>query len=318
MTDNPTVSVIIPTYNRAHLIGKAIKSVLNQTYQDFEIIVVDDGSTDNTGEIVKSFDNFKIRYISNSNNRGASAARNTGIRASQGEYIALLDSDDEWLPEKLDKQIKVLQNKSPEVGVAYSDVLYIDKNGKNMNRKLSNPGKEGYIYEDLLGENYVGTPSALLIKKECFNRVGLFDDLLNAQDDWDMWIRIAKYYRFAFIKVPLVKYRLHSNRISENLELKIITENKILVKYTNELKKRRGVHSKHYFNIGNKFCHMGKTKEGRRYLLKAISLYPFCIRYYICIFGAMFGPNCFIYFVNIKKYLTNIKTYLFIKFRNDN
>ena len=306
MINHPTVSVIIPTYNRAHLVGKAIKSVLNQTYQDFEIIVIDDGSTDNTEETVKSFNNFKIRYICHTNNQGVSVARNTGIRASRGKYIALLDSDDEWLPEKLDKQIKVLKSEFPEAGVVYSNVLYIDESGKNM-KKLGNPKKvEGHIYEDLLVRNYVGTSSTLLVKKECFNRVGLFDGLLKAQNDWDMWIRIAKYYRFALIKIPLVKYRFHSNRISNNPELKIITANRILVKYTDELEKRPGVHSKHYFYIGNRFCHMGKTKEGQRYLLKAISLYPFCIRYYICIFASLFGPKCFIYFVNTKRYLTSL------------
>jgi len=305
MTKNSMVSVIIPTYNRAHLISIAIKSVLNQTYQDFEIIVVDDGSIDNTEEIVKDFTDFRIHYICHKYNQGVSATRNTGIRASRGEYIALLDSDDEWLPEKLSKQIKVLQYESPEVGAVYSNLCYIDENGKNTN-KLLNPKKGGYIYEDLLGRNCVGPPSTLLIRKECFNRVGLFDNLLNAQEDWDMWIRIAKYYRFVFIKIPLIKYRKHSSQISKNLEVKTVTANRILVKYTDELEKRPGVHSKHYFYMGNRFCHMGKTKEGQRYLLKAISLYPFCIRYYICIFGSLFGPKCFIYFVNTKRYLTNV------------
>ena len=305
MIKNPTVSVIIPTYNRAHLIGIAIKSVLNQTYQDFEIIVVDDGSTDNTGEIIRSFKDKRVKYIKKyKENKGSSVARNIGIKVARGKYIAFLDSDDEWLPEKLDKQIKVLQSESPEVGVVYSNLCYIDENGKSMNKSLSRK-KEGYIYEDLLGRNYVGTPSTLLIKKVCFNQVGLFDDLLNAQEDWDMWIRIAKYYRFALIKIPLVKYRLHSNQISRNLELKIITANRILVKYKDELEKRRGVHSKHYFYIGLRFCRIGKTKEGRRYLIKAISLYPFCIMYYICMFGSLFGSKCFIFFVNIIKFLKN-------------
>jgi len=184
--NKPTVSVIIPTYNRAYLIGKAIKSVLNQTYQDYEIIVVDDGSTDNTEEIVKSFNNFIIRYISHGDNRAASVARNTGIKTCQGEYIAFLDSDDEWLPEKLDQQIKVFQDASSEVGAVYSEVIYMDENGKNMNIKLHNSKKaKGYIYEDLLVRNYVST-SALLIKKECFDRAGLFDVSLNFHEDWDM------------------------------------------------------------------------------------------------------------------------------------
>jgi glycosyltransferase involved in cell wall biosynthesis len=309
---NPTVSVIIPTYNRANLIEKAIESVLNQAYQDFEIIVVDDGSTDNTGEIIRGFKDKRVKYIKKyKKNKGSSVARNIGIKVARGKYIAFLDSDDEWLPEKLDKQIEVLQSESPEVGVVYSNLLYIDENGKNMS-KFRNPKKEGYIYEDLLCKNYVGTDSTLLIRKECFHRVGLFDDLLNTQQDWDMWIRIAKYYRFALIKVPLVKYRLHSNQISRNLELKIITANRILVKYANELEKRRAVHSKHYFYIGIRFCRIGKTKVGRRYLLKATSLYPFCIMYYICMFVSLFGPKCFIYFVNITKFFK----YRILKFIN--
>jgi len=315
MIKNPMVSVIIPTYNQANFIDKAIKSVLKQTYQDFEIIVIDDGSTDNTEEIIRCFKDKRVKYIKKyKKNRGISVARNIGIKVARGKYVALLDSDDEWLPEKLDKQIKILQDGSPELGAVYSNLCYIDENGKNTN-KLRNPKKEGYIYEDLLGKNHVGAPSTLLIRKECFHQVGLFDDLLNAQQDWDMWIRIAKYYRFALIKIPLVKYRLHSNQLSKNLGVKIITANRILVKYANELEKRPRAHSKHYFYIGNRFCHMGKTKEGQRYLLKAISLYPFYIGYYICIFGSLFGPKCFIYFVKMKRYLTNTITKLLIKLK---
>lgn len=107
--NNPKVSVIIPTYNRAHLIGRAIKSVLNQTYKDFEIIIVDDGSTDKTEEVVKDFKDERVRYIRREKNKGGSAARNTGIKAARGEYIAFQDSDDEWLPEKLEKQMKAFE-----------------------------------------------------------------------------------------------------------------------------------------------------------------------------------------------------------------
>ena len=305
MIKNPTVSVIIPTYNRANLVAKAIKSVLSQTYQDFEIIVIDDGSTDNTEEIIRGFKDKRVKYIKKyKENKGSSVARNIGIKVARGKYIALLDSDDEWLPEKLDKQIKVIKNEFPEVGVVCSWSYNIDKKGNYISKRYL-PKKDGYIYEDLLSTNPISVPT-VLIKKECFNRVGLFDDLLNAQEDWDMWIRIAKYYRFALIKVPLVKYRLHPNQISKNLEVKIITANRILVKYANELKKRPDAHSKHYFYIGNRLCHIGKTKEGQRYLQKAVLLDPFCIRYYICIVGSLFGPKCFTYFVNIKRYLTRI------------
>lgn len=316
MVKNPTVSVIIPTYNRANLVDKAIKSVLNQTYQDFEIIVIDDGSTDNTEEIIRGFKDKRIKYIKKyKKNRGSPVARNIGIKIARGEYIAPLDSDDEWLPEKLDMQIKFFQDGPPELGVVYSHSCYMDESGKNINKLHNLREVEGYIYEDLLGGNCVGSPSKLLIRKECFHQVGLFDDLLRTQADWDMWIRIAKYYRFAFIKIPLVRYRLHSNQISKNLGVKFISANRILVKYANELEIRRRAHSKHYFYIGNRFCHMGKTKEGQRYLYKAISLYPFCISYYICIVGSLFGPKRFLYFVNIKGYLTSAIRTLLIKLK---
>jgi len=160
MVENPTVSVIIPAYNQANFIGKAIESVLRQTYQDFEIIVIDDGSTDNTEEITRGFKDKRVKYIKKyKKNRGISVARNIGIKTARGKYIALLDSDDEWLPEKLDKQINILQSESPEVGVVYSNLCYIDENGNNMNRKLRNSKKaEGYIYEDLLEKYCVSPP----------------------------------------------------------------------------------------------------------------------------------------------------------------
>jgi len=115
-----SVSIVIPTYNRAGLLSRTIQSVLNQTYQDFEIIIVDDGSTDKTEEVVKSFNSKKIFYNRHEENKGANAARNTGIKASRGEYIAFQDSGDEWLPQKLERQMKVFENASPEVGVVYT------------------------------------------------------------------------------------------------------------------------------------------------------------------------------------------------------
>jgi len=127
---DPIVSVIIPTYIRAHVLAKAIQSLLNQTYQDFEIIVVDDGSIDNTEEVVKSFNDPRIRYIRHKENCGGSAARNTGIRAAYGECIAFQDSDDEWLPEKLEKQMQVFENAPAEVGVVYTGFRRIQGRSK--------------------------------------------------------------------------------------------------------------------------------------------------------------------------------------------
>ena len=303
MEKSPKVSVIIPTYNQAKFIDKAIESVLKQSYQDFEIIVINDGSTDNTEEIVKNYSDFRIRYICQANNMGVSEARNTGIKVSRGDYIALLDSDDEFLPERLIKQVQILQNKSSEVGVVCSWSYNIDEKGNYISKRCL-PRKDGYIYEDLLSTNPISVPT-VLIRKECFEKVGIFDNLLDGQEDWDMWIRIAKYYKFFLIKIPLAKRRIHPNRASNLLEKKIVTAKRIIKKHINELKNRRNIHSKHYFYIGFRFCRIGKTKDGRIYLLKAISLYPFYIYYYILVFVSLFGPKIFLYFLNIIRFLKN-------------
>lgn len=146
MNKNPTVSVIIPTYNRAHLVGRAIQSVLNQTYKDFELIIVDDGSTDNTEDIIKKYQkkDERIKYIRRKKNKGGSVARNTGINAAIGEYIAFLDSDDEWLTEKLERQMKVFKSTSSEVGVVYSGFFRINDR-RNEIESIFNPKKRGYI-----------------------------------------------------------------------------------------------------------------------------------------------------------------------------
>ena len=301
MEKSPKVSVIIPTYNQAKFINNAIESVLKQSFRDFEIIVVNDGSTDNTEAIVKGFIDFRIRYIGHSNNLGLSEARNNGIRASRGEYIALLDSDDEFLPEKLDIQAKLLQKEPSDVGVVCAWSYNIDENGNYISKRFL-PRKGGYIFEDLLSTNYMSVP-ALLIRRECFEKVGLFDSSLDGQEDWDMWIRIAKYYKFSLIKIPLARRRIHPNRISSHLEKKVITAKRIIKKYINELKIRRKIHSRHYFYIGRRYCYMGKTTLGRKFLYQAIKLYPFYIRYYILLIFSLFGSTCFLWFLNILRFL---------------
>ena len=228
MVKSPEVSVIIPVYNQAQFIDKSIKSVLKQSYQDFEIIVINDGSTDNTEAIVKGFIDFRILYICHKNNSGVSEARNTGIRLSRGK----------------DMQVKLLRNEPFDVGVVCAWSFNMDKNGDYISKR-NLPRKEGYIFEDLLSTNPISVPT-VLIRKECFKKIGLFDSSLDGQEDWDMWIRVAKYYKFSLIKIPLAKRRIHPNRISYNSEKKVITAKRIIKKHINELKIRRNINSKHY------------------------------------------------------------------------
>lgn len=206
----PLVSVIIPTYNRADLVVEAVRSVLSQTYERIEIIVVDDGSTDSTGEMLSEYED-KIKYIYQERSE-RSKARNEGVRRAEGDYIAFLDSDDIWLPLKVEKQVQVL-NERPDVGLVYTGVQFIDLNGHPDDRKLCwDVPVRGEFYEDLMTHNVItGSLSGIMVRQECLDKVGLFDESMNICEDLDLYRRIARYYGFHKIDLPLVKIRIHAD-----------------------------------------------------------------------------------------------------------
>jgi glycosyltransferase involved in cell wall biosynthesis len=206
----PLVSVVIPTYNRAGLVVEAVQSVLNQTYGRMEIIVVDDGSTDNTREILKEYEG-KIRYVYQERSE-RSEARNEGFRHSEGEYIAFLDSDDLWLPMKIAKQVQVLSRRA-DVGLVYTDVDLIDEHGNPYAGKLcwDEPVRK-VLYEDLMTHNVVtGSLSAIMVRRECLDRVGVFDESMSICEDLDLYRRIARHYNFHKINLPLARIRIHGD-----------------------------------------------------------------------------------------------------------
>lgn len=207
---NELVSVIIPTYNRASLLSQAIRSVINQTYKNWQLLIIDDGSADDTRKVVEEFirKDLRIRYFYQEN-KGQVCAMNLGIKNSKGDYIAFLDDDDEWLPEKLEKQIEKMKS-DKLVGLVYTDAIILD--GKTNSNKRSDIAKtqSGFIYEDLLIRNFI-TASSVLVRKEVFEKLGLFDESfiikITQIQDYDMWLRIAKHYKIEYISEPLVKYR---------------------------------------------------------------------------------------------------------------
>ena len=294
MNKNPTVSVIIPTYNRAHLIGRAIQSVLNQTYKDFELIIVDDGSTDNTEDIIKEFQkkDERIKYIKHEKNRGGSAARNTGIKNARGEYIAFQDSDDEWLPEKLKKQMEVFKNTSSKVGVVYTGFWRIKDNKKTYIPQSWVKQKDGNIYFELLKGNFVGT-STILIKKKCFKKVGIFDENLPRLQDWELVMRLSKYYDFKCIDEPLLILYYTTDSISANHKALIEALELILTKYYKNFNNYKEILSRHYFGLGIILYLDGNLINGRRYFIKAIKKYPLNIKYSLSYFVSFFGPRTF-------------------------
>jgi len=274
--NEPTVSVIMPTYNRARLISRAIKSVLNQTYQDFEIIVVDDGSKDNTADMVKSFDNKKIRYIKLGKNKGAAAARNIGINAAKGEFIAFQDSDDEWHHEKLKMQMNEFETTSSKIGVIYTGIWRIKSDKKNYVPSNQSLKKEGNIHETILRGNFVAL-SAAIVKRKCFSEVGLFDEMLPCLQDWELWIRISNRYDFKYLKEPLVNAYYVSDSISIDYAKLIVATEYILNKHFDEFKKNKKALARRCIHLAYYLCLCKEIKKGRKYLMKALKEYPFYV-----------------------------------------
>ena len=207
-------SVVIPSYNRERVIVRAINSVLGQTIQDFEIIVVDDGSKDNTENVVKSINDNRIKYV-RQDNAGACVARNTGIVHSQGLYVSFLDSDDEWFPQMLEKQLEVYQS-DKEIGCVYSNLQVVDSKG-DVHSFGKQFGAKGNCYSEVLRQGYMAPTTVLSAKRECFDIVGCFDVTLPASQDDDMCFKLAKDYKVGYIdEIMADMYVGQMNRISVN------------------------------------------------------------------------------------------------------
>lgn len=208
---NPKVSVIIPTYNRGWILREAIDSVLAQDYTDYELIVVDDGSTDNTREILGSYGRDII--VLRQPNQGVSAARNRGIAESCAQLVALLDSDDLWLPQKLTRQLAFFQS-NPDAMICQTEETWV-RNGVRVNPKKRHHKLSGLIFEPSLALCLV-SPSAVMIRKTLFDTVGLFDESLPACEDYDLWLRISCRYPVFLIDEPLIiKHGGHQDQLSK-------------------------------------------------------------------------------------------------------
>jgi glycosyltransferase involved in cell wall biosynthesis len=210
--ENPLVSVIIPTYNRGWTLNEAVDSVLAQDFTDFELIVADDGSTDNTQDILSSYKEDII--VLKQNNKGVSSARNRGIASASGRFIAFLDSDDLWLPQKLSIQVDFF-NANPEALICQTEEKWIRNsifvNPKKRHRKLS-----GYIFEQSLYLCLV-SPSAVMMKRSLFEKTGIFDESLPACEDYDMWLRVSSRYPVYLIDTQLIiKRGGHADQLSRS------------------------------------------------------------------------------------------------------
>lgn len=275
----PLVSIILPTYNRSNVVGRAIESVLGQTFTNFELIVVDDGSTDDTLKILENYNDERIRIFSHDNNKGGSAARNTGISKSDGKYIAFIDSDDEWLRTKLQLQVEKIRS-HPSLSIVYTGHY---KNSQGTREIGQIPQHDGNIFEAQLARDRVNPTSTVLVDKHCFETVGTFNESLNARQDYEMWLRIAKKFNFGYIKKPLVIMHEGEDRITDNVDRRIRATLTIVNKYSKEIdnlpkRKKRSTLATQYFSMGRYCQKHERYKLARSFLMRSATYDPTLIK----------------------------------------
>ena len=207
------VSVLIPSYNMAHYLPQAVQSALAQSYANLEIQIIDDGSTDATPQIVRQWDDHPRVRVHRQSNGGLSHARNQGVALSGGPFIAFLDADDVWAPEKLSLQMRLFQGR-PELGVVYSGYERMDDEGHPLPTGPTHMHR-GWVSGPLLIENFVPASSAV-VRRECFERHGGFDVALRTGEDYEMWLRLSPYYQFDFVAQPTMRYRIWGGQMSKD------------------------------------------------------------------------------------------------------
>lgn len=297
----PLVSIILPTYNRKHVIKKAVESVLNQTYRTFELIIIDDGSKDGTYNFIKNFSDKRIKIIKLNKNCGQSHARNIGIKRSKGEFIAFQDSDDFWHKNKLEEQIQYfLDSKDPKLGVVYCLFERIIGPSKRVLFPKPNLKKlEGDIHKILLNTAMIGLPTAV-IKKECLDKLGGFDESMPALEDQDLFLRLSKQYHFGFInKILFTAYG--KDNLSDDPKRIIPAIKKFIQNHYNDLSFDKKNLNKQYAKIADAYVRENNPLMAKKFFYKIIKNGNISLRYAI---GAgiflLFGSNFYLKIRSLK------------------
>jgi glycosyltransferase involved in cell wall biosynthesis len=247
----PLVSTIVPIYNGETYIANTIESILLQTYSNTEIVIVNDGSKDRSYQMLEPYLTFsRVKYIEQEN-RGVAAARNTGIRNSSGELIAFLDQDDLWLPEKIEKQVKILLT-HPEIALVHGKFNFINETGSKIEPLWRQRVTSGFCYPQIFEHNKIGMLTAL-VRRECIEEAGLFDEDIAVTDDYLMWLKITYRHQIYYYDEPLAEYRYHSNNTSRDMvkykknELEVIMRILNLFPETYKLVGQRTVNDRLYY-----------------------------------------------------------------------
>jgi glycosyltransferase involved in cell wall biosynthesis len=288
------VSIILPTYNCANYVGAAVESVLKQTYKNYELIIINDGSTDNTDEIVAQYisDNSSIHYIKQEN-KGHAGARNTGMTAATGTFIAFIDSDDIWLPEKLEEQVRACE-KDTEIGLVHCNVYGFGENQNMQERNfwLTNEMIDeysGYIFNNLYSRKIIITTTTVLIRKQCVDDVGPFDENLTryGSEDRELFLRILWKYKAKYVNKPLAMYRNRRDSEGQNYEKMIKGQEYVYEKITKQYglphSAKKTVMSKIYQEWAREFYAKGRFAEGFTNQFKAVKENPVDIDAYLAL-----------------------------------
>jgi glycosyltransferase involved in cell wall biosynthesis len=277
------IDVIIPAFNAAKYLPFAIESVSSQTFDDWQILLVDDGSTDNTAEVVAPFlDRLgpKLRYIKQ-NNRGLPAARNTAIRASSAEFLALLDADDVWLPCRLSESLKVFANR-PQVGLAYGLITGIDSEGRLGGTFQGNPkNAEGRIAPYIYMRTVELPCPTITFRRKCVDEVGLFDETMRATEDRDLWLRIALHYEVACIPKVLAYYRVSPGSMSTDPERMLRAQKQFIQKHYGSdgcgFRSRQIAWARAYKQRAEALSMQNRRLPALMSSLRAVALYPLAL-----------------------------------------
>lgn len=275
------VSVIIPAYNRAKVIERSVQSVLAQTSQEFELLVVDDGSTDNTAGVISALaaKDRRVHFMQHEMNRGAQAARNTGIRAARGEWIAFLDSDDEWLPHSLESRLAAARE---EFKVVHSDCYVVRADGEM--KRFGVPPLAGPTYRTLLTQPGPVFP-ALLVAKEALERIGYLDEKIVSWQEWDTSIRLARYYPFGFVAEPTFIYDCRgTDTISRSTLRDAVGYEQIVCKHALAMLLHIGPRTlaKHYRTVADRYQMAEDRQAARRCIWLARLWWPFHLKALMC------------------------------------
>ncbi|MBX3011182.1 MAG: glycosyltransferase family 2 protein [Caldilineaceae bacterium] len=284
MTDSttPLLSVIIPTYNRAHLLGRAVSSVLSQSFAAFELLIIDDHSTDNTEQVVAQWDDPRIRYLRHAENRGSSATRNCGIRAAQAEFITFLDDDDEFLPDALAMLYQALSNTPTNVAYVVGGIVQIIDtpqgeivDGVHFPQVPPQQSREA-IYLRFLSRLTFGTGWGVLFRRHVFDTIGLFDEQLFVAIDRDLFLRLALHFDLIVLNQSLVKVHLHNApQLTDPTIAHVVSRELILQKHQQMLQQHPRIYSSLLYGLALGYYRFNQKAEARRLLWQATRRDPF-------------------------------------------